>query len=82
MQFLADPLRLQRVLAAVQRLQHAERPAHQRIIREGRSPTGHAFIGEDRDQRMDAIFRPDFIGPPAFWRAMAQACRPDLGNSH
>ena len=82
MQFLADTLRLQRVLAAVERLEHAQRPAHQRVVGEGRPPSGHAFIGEDRDQRVNAIFRLDFIGPPAFRRAMAQAGRPDLGNSH
>ena len=81
MQFLADPLRLQGVLAAVERFEHAQRPAHQRVVREGRPPSGHPFIGEDRDQRVDAIFRPDLIGPAAFGRAMAQACRSDLGNS-
>ena len=81
MQLLADPLRLERVLAAVERFEHAERPAHQHVVRECGSPPGDAFIGEDRDQRVDAIFRPDLIRPAAFGRAVAQAGGSDLGYS-
>ena len=80
-QLLADPLRLQRILAAVERLEHAERSAHQLVVGEGGSPPGDAFIGEDGDQRVDAIFRADLVRPAAFGRAVAQTGGSDLGDS-
>ena len=81
-QFLADPLRLERILAAVKRLEHAERALHQLVVRERRSPPGDAFVREDGDQRMDAVVRLNLVGPTAFRRAISQTCRPDFRDFH
>ena len=82
MQRFADPFRLQRIFAQIERLEQAQGAAHQFVVCEDRSPTGEAFIGEDRDQSMDAVFGPNLVRPAAFRRAVAQPSRLNLGDPH
>jgi hypothetical protein len=80
MQLLAHALRLQWVFAQIQRSHEVKRAAHQFIVGECRSPAGNAFIGEDGDERVNAIVRANLVCPAALWRAMAEPCRPDLSD--
>src|SRR5215472_2800214 len=67
--------RFQGILAQVERLQHLQRAAHQSVVGEGRTPTGDAFVGEHRDQRVDAVLGADLVGPSTFRRAVTKASR-------
>ena len=80
-QLLADALRLERIFARYSGSSTPQRAAHQLIVGEDRAPAGDAFVGEDGDQRVDAVVRLDLVRPAAFRRAVAQAGRADFRDS-
>ena len=40
------------------------------------------FIGVDGDERVDAVFRAEFVAPAAFWGGSAQTCAADFSDFH
>ena len=82
MQFLANALGFECILAAIQRLQHSQRSPHECVIGEHASEPYGSFIGMDGNECVDAIFRPQLIGPAAFGSSTAQACAADFTDFH
>ena len=66
MQLLGDPLRLQRILARTERLQHLQPGLHEPAVGEDAAIAGDARIGVDRDDGVDEILRPDLRDQPPF----------------
>src|SRR5579883_788718 len=84
-QFFRDPLGLERILAAVERLEHLEPGLHQPAVREHAAMPDDLGIGVHGNQRMDRILLFDLRGPAAL-RALAEQRygmdRSDLYGGH
>ena len=63
--FLADPLRFERVLPPVQRLQHVQRAPHQPGISEDTAGSDKAVVSSDHDEGMYDVIWPEFLAPSA-----------------
>src|SRR6266513_706569 len=81
-QLLAHALRLQRVLTAIKRLQHRQRPAHELIVAEDAAEPDQALVGVNSNQSVNAILGPKFIAPSAFRRRSTQTGTFDLADFH
>jgi hypothetical protein len=74
MQLFADALRRQRVLAAIERLEHLQAGLNQTPVGEHAAVAGEPLIGMHRDDRVDRVFGPD-LGRPSALRAFAEQGR-------
>ena len=74
MQLLAHALRRQRVLVAIERLEHLQPGLDQAPVGEHAAVAGQPLIGMDRDDRVDRVLRPD-LGRPAALGAFAEQRR-------
>src|SRR5262249_59157117 len=80
--FLADPLRLQGMFTSKKWLQHFERSPHKLVVREYASQATQTFIGVHHHQRVDAIFREQFVAPATLWSRSAQSRATKFTDSH
>ena len=56
--------------------------ADQRVAGEHAAPPGEALVGQDGDERVDAVVGPQFVGPAALGRAAPEAEGADLADLH
>ena len=64
MKFFADPLRLQRGLAAVERFEQLQGLADQQIAGEDAAQPDQAFVCVHRNQRVNAVSELSAVHPP------------------
>ena len=80
--FFAHSLGFQGGFPAVERLEHLQRSSHQRVVGKDAAQPGQTRIGVNRDQRVDAVVRPELGAPSAFRRGASQPGAPDLSDLH
>src|SRR5687767_4467127 len=81
-ELLADPLRLQRRLAPVKRLQHRQRRRHQADVGEDAPEPGQPLVGIDEDEGVDTVLFLKLDAPAAFRRGADQLNRTDVPDFH
>ncbi len=74
-QYLADPLGLQRALAAIERLEHRQRAAHQILAGEDAAQAIQLRIGQHGDERVDGLLSSSSLLQPPSGRPAAQPPR-------
>src|SRR5215211_3343665 len=72
-QLLRDALRLEGVLAQVQRLQHLEGGTHQRLAREDAAVADGSLVGVNGHQGVNDIVRFQLLAPAALWGRSLEA---------
>src|SRR5688572_806 len=82
MEFLADTLRLERVLAAIEWLENPERTADERVVGKHAAESRQSFVRVHDDERVHTVLRPQLVAPAALGRRAAQAGAGDLGDLH
>src|SRR5687767_9639526 len=82
MQLLAHPLRLEGILVAIKWFKQLQRPAHQRIVRKHAAESDKALVRVDSNESMHAVFRTQFVAPPALGCSAAESGAGDAGNFH
>ena len=68
--------------AAIERLELGERGADEVDVGERAAVADRAFLGHDRDERVDRILGPELLAPAALGRGAVQADRHDLADPH
>jgi hypothetical protein len=81
-EFLADAFGFDGVFALVERFEDGERGSDKRIIREHAAEAGDTFVRVDGDERVDAVFRAEFVRPSTFGGCAAKACATDFSDFH
>jgi hypothetical protein len=82
MQFFADALGFERILAAIQWIENGQGRAHERIVGEDASEPDCPFVRVHGDQRVDTIVRPQLVAPASLRCAAAQPGASDFSDLH